>query len=177
MLLFTTFDPALADLDEARLETLVAARLGERTELALDRYRAARPGASLVGLFGAVQTDVAFRVPARRLAEDRLAAGNDTWMYWFTWASPAFHGRLGSCHAMDIPFGFHNLDRKGVAQFTGDGDDRVPVADAYSGAVLDLARTGAVAWPTYDTTARSTMVFDVASHVVDDPESAIRELW
>ena len=177
MLLFTTFDPAMADLDEARLETLVSARLGERTELALDRYRAARPGASLVGLFGAVQTDVAFRVPARRLAEERIAAGNTTWMYWFTWASPAFHGRLGSCHAMDIPFGFHNLDRKGVPQFTGDGDDRVPVADAYSGAVLDLARTGAVAWPAYDTTTRSTMVFDVVSHVVDDPEAAIRELW
>ena len=28
-------------------------------------------------------------------------------------------------------------------------------------AVLDLARTGAVAWPTYETTARSTMVFDM----------------
>ena len=111
------------------------------------------------------------------LAEERIAAGNATWMYWFTWASPAFHGRLGSCHAMDIPFGFHNLGRKGVAQFTGEGDDRVPVADAYSGSVLDLARTGAVAWPAYDTTTRATMVFDVVSHVVDDPESAIRELW
>jgi para-nitrobenzyl esterase len=177
MLLFTTFDPALADLDEGRLESLVAARLGERTHEALERYREARPGASLVGLFGAVQTDVAFRVPARRLADERVAAGNPTWMYWFTWASPAFHGRLGSCHAMDIPFTFHNLHRKGVATFTGDGDDRVPVADACSAAVLDLARTGAVGWPAYDTTTRPTMVFDVASHVVDDPEAPIRELW
>ncbi|MEX0848199.1 MAG: carboxylesterase family protein [Ilumatobacteraceae bacterium] len=177
MLLFTTFDPALADLDEARLEALVAARLGERTQVALERYRTVRPDASLVGLFGAVQTDVAFRVPARRLADERVNAGNPTWMYWFTWASPAFHGRLGSCHAMDIPFAFHNLDRKGVPQFTGDGDDRIPVADAYSGAVLGLARSGAAPWPAYDTTTRSTMVFDVSSGVVDDPEPEIRELW
>lgn len=177
MLLFTTFDPALAELDEDRLRSLVAARLGERTELALERYRSARPDASLVGLFGAVQTDVAFRVPARRLAEERAAADNATWMYWFTWASPAFHGRLGSCHAMDIPFAFHNLHRKGVPQFTGDGPDRVPVADAYSTAVLELARSGSAGWPAYDTRRRATMVFDVNSRVVDDPEAEIRELW
>jgi hypothetical protein len=69
MLLFTTFDPAMADLDEARLETLVAARLGERTELALDRYRAARPGASLIGLFGAVPQLAHFQEAAEHATE------------------------------------------------------------------------------------------------------------
>ncbi len=177
MLLFTTFDPALTGLDEQRLAELVAARLGERTDEGLARYRAARPGADPLALFGAVQTDEVFRVPARRLAAARAAQGHPTWMYWFTWASPAFHGRLGSCHAMDIPFAFHNLHRPGVSTFTGDGADRAAVADAMSAAVVATARTGRPAWPAYDERSRATMVFDVDSRVVDDPEAELRELW
>jgi para-nitrobenzyl esterase len=177
MQLFTTFNPSFADFDEARLSTSLRERFGEKADEALARYTAARPGASPLQLASAVQTDEAFRVPARRLAEARLTAGTPSWMYWFTWSSPAFHGRLGSCHAMDIPFVFHNLDRKGVAQFTGEGTDRVPVADAYSGALVRLAHHGDPGWDCYESDRRTTRVFDVASPVVTDPEPEIRELW
>ncbi len=177
MQLFTTFNPSFSDFDDERLSTLLHERFGARADVARKRYVAARPGASPVQLASAVQTDEAFRVPARKLAESRLRAGTPSWMYWFTWSSPAFHGRLGSCHAMDIPFVFHNLDRKGVAQFTGEGADRVPVADAYSDALLRLARSGDPGWDRYETEHRSTRVFDVTSPMVTDPEADIRELW
>jgi carboxylesterase type B len=71
-----------------------------------------------------------------------VANGNATWMYWFTWATPAFGGIFGSCHAVDVPFVFHNLDRPGVPAFTGDGDDRARVAEEVAGAVLQFASDG-----------------------------------
>jgi para-nitrobenzyl esterase len=98
-------------------------------------------------------------------------------MYWFTWASTAFGGALGSCHALDIPFAFHNLHRKGVTTFTGDTDDRTAVADTFSDAITTFARTGVAPWPTYDTRARQTLRIDANATVLDDPESALRELW
>jgi carboxylesterase 2/para-nitrobenzyl esterase len=78
---------------------------------------------------------------------------------------------------VDIPFAFHNLARPGVEMFTGDGTDRVAVADAYSAAVLQFARDGAVSWPQYEVTGRSVQRFDTTCEVLDDPESELRQLW
>jgi para-nitrobenzyl esterase len=143
----------------------------------IDRYRVRRPGTDNPKLGSAIQTDHVFRQPARRLADARAANGAPTWMYWFTWPSPAFGGAVGSCHALDIPFVFHNLHRAGVEMFTGDGDDRVPVADAYADALLGLARDGDPGWPQHDLATRPTMVFDVSSELQHDPEPELRELW
>ncbi len=177
MQLFTTFNPTFADFDDDKLSAQLHRQFGDRADDARRRYAAVRPDASPLQLASAVQTDEAFRAPARRLAEARLHAGTEAWVYWFTWASTAFHGRLGSCHAVDIPFVFHNLDRKGVAQFTGEGADRIPVADAYSAALVRFAHHGDPGWDRYEATNRTTRLFDVASPVVNDPESEIRELW
>ena len=177
MLLFTTFNPAMATLDDDGLLALAVERLGERAVEAIDRYGRHRRGAAALAIASAIQTDDVFRVPARRLVEARVASGVASWMYWFTWASPAFHGRLGSCHAMDIPFVFNNLHRRGVAQFTGEGTDRQAVADAYSASLLALATTGEPGWDRYDLDRRTTMVFDVDGAPVHDPEPELRELW
>lgn len=177
MLLFTTFNPAMATLDDDGLLALAVERLGERAVEAIDRYGRHRRGAAALAIASAIQTDDVFRVPARRLVEARVASGVASWMYWFTWASPAFHGRLGSCHAMDIPFVFNNLHRRGVAQFTGEGTDRQAVADAYSASLLALATTGEPGWDRYDLDRRTTMVFDVDGVPVHDPEPELRELW
>jgi para-nitrobenzyl esterase len=98
-------------------------------------------------------------------------------MYWFTWATPAFGGILGSCHAVDIPFAFHNLSRPGVEQFTGTAPERDRVADAYSSAVLALMRDGTPGWAGYRDESRATMQIDVDSRLLEDPERELRELW
>ncbi len=180
MSLFTAFNPALAELDEETLTRPFVRRFGEAAPAAVAAYEAARPESSFVQLASAMQTDEVFRVPARKLAEARSDTGLPTWMYWFTWATPAFGGRLGSCHALDIPFAFHNLQRTGVEAMTGDGADRTAVADTFSSAVLSFARTGEPGWPQYDAGAdgaRATMQIDAASRVVDDPEPGLRQLW
>jgi para-nitrobenzyl esterase len=175
--LFTAFNPATAAMTEADLARHAARLFGDAAEHAVAAYRDHRAGATPGQLASAISTDETFRVPARRLAEDRVGAGHPTWMYWFTWATPAFGGVLGSCHAVDIPFVFHNLDRPGVAGFTGESPERVAVADAASAAVLALAHRGEPGWPAYDLDRRATQRLDVVPELLDDPERELRVLW
>lgn len=177
MALFSTFNPALADLDEPTMQRLFERRFGEATPAVIAAYRTARPQATPQQLVAAMQTDEVFRWPAQQLAGQRLAAGNPTWMYWFTWPTPAFGGVLGSCHAVDIPFAFDNLDRKGVAEFTGTDPERQAVADTFSAAILGFAGTVEPGWPAYDSVQRTTLRIDVQSAVLNDPEPELRRMW
>ena len=61
-------------------------------------------------MLAAVLTDWWVRVPAIRLADAHAPAPAGTFMYEFAWPSPAFDGRLGACHALEIPFVFDTLD-------------------------------------------------------------------
>jgi para-nitrobenzyl esterase len=177
MLLFTSFDPRYLSMDDNALLARFTARFGEGAASALDAYRHRRPNSSPAQIASALATDDTFRGPARALASARAAAGHPTWMYWFTWETPAFGGALRSCHALDVPFVFHNLDRNGVGPFTGDAPTREAVADAFSGAVTAFARSGDPGWPQYDLDRRTTFVIDEDCTVVDDPEPELRALW
>jgi para-nitrobenzyl esterase len=177
MLLFAMGDPRLANMDGAALAASADQRFGPRATSALAAYERLRPGASPGAIAAAIATDEGFRRPAQLLAAARSAAGHRTWMHWFTWETPVFGGILKSCHALDIPFAFHNLDRKGVEAFTGDGDDRQQLADAVSGAIASFARRRDPGWDAYDTSRRVTMRFDRHSGPVEDPEGELRDLW
>lgn len=177
MQLFTTFDPANAAIDEQTMHQRFTETFGDRAREAVGCYRDHRRGATPGQLVSALQTDQGFRVPARELAEQRVSARRTTWMYWFTYPTPAFGGLLGSCHGLDIPFAFHNLDRPGVEMFTGQGNERIAVADELSGAIVAFAHDGTPGWPVYELEARSTRRIDVESSTVDDPEPGLRQLW
>jgi para-nitrobenzyl esterase len=177
MHLFNAYDPAKVTLDETGLLTAFERRFPDRAESVIAEYRAARPDHTPAQLVSALQTDETFRVPARRLSEARATRGNPTWMYWFTWPSPAFGGILGACHAVDVPFVFHNLDRPGVQAFTGDGADRTNVANEVAGTVLRFASDGKPGWSSYDLGDRTTRRFDAEPATLHDPEPSLRELW
>ena len=177
MLLFTMLDPQFQKMDDSGLLAFATARFGARAADAIDAYRRVRPDSTPGALASAMATDEGFRGPARRLAEARVRAGHPTWMHWFTWETPAFGGVLRSCHALDIPFVFHNLDRNGVSAFTGDGDDRTALAETFSGAVTRFATDGSPGWEPYDLERRTTMRLDSESATVEDPEAELRILW
>jgi para-nitrobenzyl esterase len=174
MLLFTTFDQQRIGWGEADVEREFRRRFGDAFPAAVDAYRSHRPGSGPSQLVSAMQTDEMFRVPAQRLAADRSGA---TWMYSFDYSSTAFGGGLGSCHGLDIPFAFDNLDRPGVAMFTGTGADRRPVAEHFSRSIVEFARSGDPGWPGYDVTTRATQRVGLEPIVVKDPEPDLRELW
>ncbi len=129
-------------------------------------------------------TDQVFRIPAIRLLESQSAVRPDaTFGYWFTWRTPAFDGRLGSCHALEIPFVFDTMHRGGADVLLGP-DAPPALSRAMQDAWIAFARHGHPdpegalgGWPAYDPDRRATMEFGDRIATVDDPDAAERQLW
>lgn len=177
MLLFTTFDSNRAGWDDGDVEREFTSRFAERSVDAIDLYRMHRREANASALVSAMQTDEVFRRPAQRLAESRCDGTASTWMYIFDQPSTALGGAFGSCHGLDLPYAFNNLNAPGVETFTGPGQDRAAVADQFSAALVAFAHGGDPGWPTFDLACRSTQRIGPSPDVVDDPESDLRKIW
>ncbi|MET7332335.1 carboxylesterase/lipase family protein [Nonomuraea sp. NPDC005650] len=162
-------------VDERILSVMVGANGGP--DGTVERYRAARPGASTGDLLAAVTTDCLMRVPVIRVAEARVEAGEaDTWMYRFDHESPRFAGRLGAAHAVELPYVFDLLDEESSRALIGDEPPQV-VADTAHGTWVRFVTDGDPGWPRYDLADRSTALIDDGITVVDDPDGAEREVW
>lgn len=156
-------------VDAATRPMLAAAAAGYRLpDGALDRYRALRPGASPGRVLGDVMTDWFFRIPAVRLAEAHGAH-----VYEFDWASTAFGGKLGACHALELGFVFDTLADSGG--LTGPTPPQA-LADAMHRAWVAFASTGDPGWVPYGA-ERAVQVFGDRVETVTDPRSETRELW
>jgi para-nitrobenzyl esterase len=177
MTLFLVLDPKLGVVDEARIAHRFEQAFGEGAAIALETYRANRPAADPTDLLVALTTDEVFRLPAIRLAEAQAAQGRAAFMYWFTWASPVMGGKLGSGHALELPFVWDALDRPGLGSLTGTGPERQAIADAMHRAWIAFARTGEPGWPEYDFERRATQRFDATREVIEDPLGDERVLW
>ena len=176
MTLFTMMDPRMADLDDGALAKRFGTIFGdERAAEALDAYRKDRSEDTPADIWNAALGDRVFRVPAVRLANAHHPHGQ-TYVYLFSWESTAFDGRLRSCHALEIPFVFDNLDQTGVPFLTGPvTDDMRRLASTVHEAWATFARTGSPAtdaladWPRWDPETRPTMVLDTECRVELDP--------
>jgi para-nitrobenzyl esterase len=137
----------------------------------VDGFRAARERrgepAAACDVYLAVQTELSLRHDAIRLAEAR-ADDRRTWMYLFSWQSPARDGVMGACHALDLPFVFGNLDAPGMHAFAGDGPDAQAVSEAMMDAWVAFAR-GESPWPCYDPARRATFDFGRVREVREAP--------
>ena len=82
---------------------------------------------------------------------------------------------------MDIPLAFGTLDAAGSQ--TGTGLDARAASQAVQDSFVAFAKTGnpnrpgLPVWPKYDLARRATMVFDVNSHIENDPRKWQRELF
>ncbi|GAA1701322.1 carboxylesterase/lipase family protein [Streptomyces yatensis] len=162
-------------IGEPELRT-VAAGYGPDPDEAVAAYRAEHPDGSPGELLAALATDWFYRLPAIRLAEARTGHTGATHVYEFAWRPPTFDGRLGACHAAEIPFVFDNLHDPALAPLLGDG---LPgqLADAMHRAWVSFATDGDPGWPAYGTRHRTTMRFDTVSAVQRDPRPRLRSLW
>jgi para-nitrobenzyl esterase len=151
------------------------AAYGLPVEAALAAYRAAHPGESAGDLLAAIQTDWWCRIPAIRLADAHAKSPSATYMYEFAWRSPQFNGRLGACHALEIPFVFDTLGNRTEPLLGPDPPQQL--AGTMHAAWIAFATNGDPGWPKYELSRRATMRFDTTSEVVDDPRSAERALW
>jgi para-nitrobenzyl esterase len=175
--LWSAFNQEAADHGQKEWETYTEQTFGTNAAAARSTYEARRPGEAARELISAVNTDTSFRQPAQNLSELRVANNNPTWMYWFTWATPAFGGILGSCHALDIPFAFDNLDAPGTDMLLGTEDNRSQLATRFADEIVQFATHGHPSWQQFNIDNRPTMVMNIESALVDDPESDIRQLF
>jgi para-nitrobenzyl esterase len=134
-------------------------------------------------LFSAIETDRVFRIPGVRLAEQQARHDRRTYSYLFNWKSPAMHGALGSCHALELGFVFGTNHLPGMAGFAGTGAEAEKLATQMQDAWLAFARSGDPSgasvgeWPGYTTARRATMIFGDATRVEDAPLDGERRAW
>lgn len=175
--LWSAFNQDAASDGQPEWKKFTETIFAERAAAARTTYENRRPGEAVRELISAVNTDISFRQPAQTLSENRIRCGSPTWMYWFTWASPAFGGILGSCHALDIPFAFDNLDAPGSDLLLGTDAARQQLATRFADELVQFATHGHPSWEQFNTESRPTYVLDIEISLVCDPESDIRQLF
>ena len=113
-------------------------------------------------------TDLVFRWPARRFAEEHRGR---THVYEFDWRSPRFAGELGAAHGMELPFVFDTLATttgpEGLTGPEGPTEDAAPaeLATRIHRLWVDFARDGSLPWAPFDRDTRQ--VYRVAAGRVE----------
>lgn len=185
--LFTATNEAYADFDDDALLAAAAGPFGFRAAEAIDKYRSARQArgepTGPLDVWNAMMTDSMFRIPAIRTAEAQARHTPDVWMYRFDYPSPAYDGRLGACHSLDIPFIWGTYEVEDMREFCGAGDHLAGLSRTMMSAWLAFAGNGDPAadrlpgWPRYDAAGRAVMSFNLEPALERAPGEPERRLW
>jgi para-nitrobenzyl esterase len=175
-LFFTNFG-----LTEVELKNTLAQRYGMEADRMLALYRNIFPAKSPYLLQAQMITDAGFRRFAHMQAERKAAQGHaPIYTYLWEWNSPAYDGKFGAVHAMDVSASFHN-ERDSI--LGGGCHEAQLMSAALAGAWVAFAKTGnpnhdgLPYWPNFNVRNRSTMMFGPDTRVIDDPYSEIRSFW
>ena len=186
LLISTTLDDAgiffdRFDMSEQELADTLSASFGAKASTLHKAYREHFPAKSPYLLHSQIMTDVGFGRFANAQAENRLARqGAPIFKYLWEWTCPAYDGKFGALHAMDVSASMHN-ERDGILG-SGSSDARL-MCETLSAALLSFAETGdpnnskLPHWPRFDALQRATLVFDRNMRVEHDPHGALRKLW
>jgi len=162
-------------LTDADLHKRVEPIAGSATDPVLAYYSCCKPAANAAERLITATTASNFGVRSILLAECKAErAKAPVWMYDFAWETPAFDGKLKSCHSVEVPFVFDSLNVIGERHHKPGAQ---AVADKVSKTWATFARTGKADWAPYTADKRTTMVFNDDSRAVDDPDKDIRPLW
>jgi para-nitrobenzyl esterase len=129
-------------LDSGGLDRVMRARGYPRETLAI--YRRAHPQASPAELAACMMTDAFYLEPALEVAS--LHA--NTHLYRFDWRSPAFEGRMGACHALELPFVFNAVYDEAYSTLLGSSPPAL-LATSMNRTWAEFALTGELSWPRY----------------------------
>lgn len=175
------------DLDDAGLLQFARTRVGDDAARVVAMYRDEDPHATPFVLQARIDTDMTFRLGAQLQAQRKAAAhaagkSAPVWTYLWKTPSPAYGGRYGAPHGVDIGPSLHDI-RMGL---NGPSDANVRVADQLASAWVSFAATGdpnnarTPQWPAYTPARRAALVFDgdhTRTQAHDDPRRAFREYW
>ncbi len=182
-------DPRFGKYDEATIpDAIIGSLKGRLIDITpgqvkhlITTYRRTRPGSTPHDLLIGITSDI-HRNGSISIAERKIAGGRaPVYMYLLTWESPGLNGMLKSCHVLESPFVFNNVEPS--IGLIGNGPERFSLAKSMSGAWAAFARDGnpdhegIPHWPVYTKDKRSTMIFNTECHVEDDPRREERLAW
>jgi para-nitrobenzyl esterase len=178
--IFTAAEPWFGTMTEEQLKAFSGA-MGPKGPALVEAWRKIRPDYSPTYLFiAAVSSNFAFG-SSITLAERKSAAhGAPVYMWYFTWETPVENGQFKSPHTIEIPFMLDSYRR--VRAYVGPDPAAAQMAKQLSSAWVAFARTGSPDckeiphWPSYDAATRATMVFNLKSEVVNDPNAEVRKI-
>jgi para-nitrobenzyl esterase len=186
LMISTTLDDAGLFFDrfamtEQELSDTLSTGYGANAALLQKTYREHFPIKSAYLLHAQIVTDAGFRRFAHAQAEAKAARrGPAVYTYIWEWTCPAFDGKFGAAHAMDVAASMHN-ERDTI--LGGGSADACRMCDTLASAFLAFAKTGdpnnaqIPEWPRFDASQRSTLVFDRSTRIERDPHGALRKLW
>lgn len=169
------------DLDDTDLQKFFDKRVGADAPALLREYRSEDPSASPYLLQVRLDTDMSFRRNAHVQADLKALAGAaPVWTYLWRAPSPAYGGRFGATHGVDVGPSMLDIRRA----LNGPMDSQRHLAKVMSSAWAAFAATGdpnnanTPAWPAYTLPRRATLVIDTDTQaVVDDPRAPMRKYW
>jgi para-nitrobenzyl esterase len=175
--------PNAFQMTEDELQKNVSNFFKDKSNVALQTFRAAYPGANnfqLWSVMGASTVRTATLTQARRKAALNAAP---VYCYRFDWQTPVLDGRPMAFHCAEIAFVFDNTAR--CENMTGNGPAAKSLASKVSDAWINFARTGdpnhsgLPRWKPFDPTSCGTMVFDndcaFQEHLDDDTQALLNE--
>lgn len=166
----------------ARTLAAIGADAEDHAAAVLARHEQLDPEAGEAARLAAAETDLFFRIPMLRFCNARAGAPAATFQYLFRWLSPALRGRLGACHALEIPFVFGTLDAPGMERFAGTSEDAWALSSAMIDAWSAFAHTGSPdaavpEWQPWTPDQHWCWIADRNPHIERGPNEDALEIW
>ncbi|MFT3766476.1 MAG: carboxylesterase family protein [Minicystis sp.] len=182
---FFGLDDEMARADDGAVRARLHTLFGDRADAAYAAYARSRPRGRPIDVLEGALTDAYFRTGSLRFAEIQYALGRPAYVYQLDWPSPAYEGRLGACHCLDLPFTFGNPERWSLAPMLRGAD---PVFVAALARVMRRAWIAFVRegdpnhaelpeWRSYVPERREMMIFDSQVRLAVDLAGPWRALW
>lgn len=185
---YTLDDSALAltnfTLTEDGLKEQIKKQHAAHADRIYKMYRDAYPLATPFLIQARIATDQRFRRSAIKQAELKAAqaaqGGAPVYFYTWEWEVPAFDGKFGAVHGVDVGAAVH--DFRGQINGSGSREGKLMV-ERFAAVWSGFAKHGVPKsdktpeWPAYDAQNRATMIFDLNTRVVNDHRREFRLLW
>lgn len=174
------FDIESLDMTAAELKRYVSTIAKGDEDRILEMYRHYGPNKSPFLIRAQIATDRTFAIGEYAQAERKARQPAPVYMYQWDWGSPAYDGKLGAVHHMDVPASWNNWR---AALYGGAVSPARMLCLQLSSSFVHFAKTAnpdnqyIPHWTTFDANRRATMTFDTTVRMEDDPRSEIRRFW
>jgi len=191
--LWTALDPIKQNLEKKDLCTVILQRLGKFGDAKLGSDNelcktlvsvyTKNSSENPIELYDRIDTDFTFGIPSTRVCEGNYKHNPNVYKYIFTWPSPAYKGKYGSCHIVEIPFAFGTIGKTGAEWFFGAGKEAKSISKNMMASWAKFASTGnpnndfIPEWKAYDVENRTTMFIGKEFTSINAPNDGERILW